>query len=110
MLMAIVHLIPDEDDPYGIVAKLVSAVPSGSYLAMSHIASDMTPAISDAGQRVSQFIHQQQTYRSHAEVLRFFDGLELVEPGLVRVPEWRPDSELEAKSPAVLWGGGGRKP
>ena len=110
MLMAIVHLIPDEDDPYGIVAKLVSAVPSGSYLAMSHIASDMTPAISDAGQRVSQFIHQQQTYRSHAEVLRFFDGLELVEPGLVRVPEWRPDSELEAKSPAVLWGGVGCKP
>ena len=110
MLMAIVHLIGDEDDPYGIVAKLVDAVPSGSYLAMSHIASDMTPAISDAGTRVSQFIRQEQTYRSHAEVLRFFDGLELVDPGLTRIQEWRPNSELESKSPAVLWGGIGRKP
>jgi hypothetical protein len=110
MLMAIVHLIPDADDPYAIVARLLDALPPGSYLAMSHIAADMTPAITDAGQRVSQFIQQQQTYRTHEEVLRFFSGLELTEPGLVRVPEWRPASELEAKTPAVLWGGVGRKP
>jgi hypothetical protein len=110
MLMAIVHLIPDSDDPYAIVARLLDAVPSGSYLAMSHIAADMTPAITDAGQRVSKFIQQEQTYRTHEEVLRFFGGLELAEPGLVRVPEWRPASELEAKTPAVLWGGVGRKP
>jgi S-adenosyl methyltransferase len=110
MLMTIVHLIPDADDPYAIVARLLDAVPSGSYLAMSHIAADMTPAITTAGQRVSQFIQQEQTYRTHEEVLRFFDGLELAEPGLVRVPEWRPASELEAKTPAVLWGGVGRKP
>jgi hypothetical protein len=110
MLMAIVHLIPDADDPYAIVARLLDALPPGSYLAMSHIAADMTPAITDAGQRVSQFIQQQQTYRTHEEVLRFFSGLELAEPGLVRVPEWRPASELEAKTPAVLWGGVGRKP
>lgn len=77
---------------------------------MSHIASDIeTAAMSDAGSRVSQFILQKQTYRSHAQVLRFFDGLELVEPGLARIAEWRPDSELEARSPAVLWGGVGRK-
>jgi hypothetical protein len=110
MLMAIVHLIPDSDDPYAIVNRLVEAMPSGSYLAMSHIAADMTPAITTAGQRVSQFIQQQQTYRTHEEVLRFFADLELAEPGLVRVPEWRPASELEAKTPAVLWGGVGRKP
>jgi len=110
MLMTIVHLIPDSDDPYAIVSRLLDAVPSGSYLAMSHIAADMTRAITTAGQRVSQFIQQQQTYRTHEEVLRFFAGLELAEPGLVRVPEWRPASELEAKTPAVLWGGVGRKP
>ena len=110
MLMAIVHLIPDSDEPYAIVNRLVDAVPSGSYLAMSHIAADMTPAITTAGQRVSQFIQQQQTYRTHEEVLRFFADLELAEPGLVRVPEWRPASELEARTPAVLWGGVGRKP
>ncbi|MGH3407310.1 MAG: SAM-dependent methyltransferase [Streptosporangiaceae bacterium] len=108
-LMAIVHLIGDEDDPYGIIARLMSAVPSGSYLAMSHIASDINVAVSEAGSRVSQFIQQKQTYRTHDEVLRFFDGLELVQPGLAEVQEWRPDSELEAKAPAALWGGVGRK-
>jgi S-adenosyl methyltransferase len=110
-LMAIVHLIPDEDDPQAIIAKLIGAVPSGSYLAMSHIASDIeTAALAAAGSRVSHFIRQKQTYRSEAQVLRFFDGLEMVEPGLTRIQEWRPDSELEAKSPAALWGGVGRKP
>ena len=109
-LMAIVHLIGDEDDPYGVIARLLSAVPSGSYLAMSHIASDINvAAVSEAGSRVSQFIQQQQTYRTHDQVLRFFDGLDLVEPGLAKVQEWRPDSELEAKAPAALWGGAGRK-
>jgi hypothetical protein len=110
-LMAIVHLIADEDDPYGIIARLLSAVPPGSYLAMSHIASDINvAAVSEAGSRVSQFIQQKQTYRAHYEVLRFFDGLDLVEPGLAKVQEWRPDSELQAKAPAALWGGVGRKP
>jgi len=110
MLMAIVHLIGDEDDPYGVIARLIDAVPSGSFLAMSHIASDIeTAAMSVAGSRVSQFILQKQTYRSRAEVLGFFDGLELVDPGLARIQEWRPASELESKSPAVLWGGVGRK-
>jgi hypothetical protein len=47
--------------------------------------------------------------RDRAQVTRFFDGLELVEPGLVRVQQWRPASEHEANSPAGLWGGVGRK-
>jgi hypothetical protein len=51
-----------------------------------------------------------QTYRSHAEVMRFFGGLDMVEPGLVRIQEWRSSSEIEAKSPAALWGGIGGKP
>jgi len=47
--------------------------------------------------------------RDRAGVARLFDGFELVEPGVVRAPEWRPDSEIEAASPAVLWGGVARK-
>jgi hypothetical protein len=110
-LMAIVHLIGDEDDPYGIIGRLMDAVPSGSYLAISHLAADINvAAVSEARTRVTQFIQVQQTYRTHDQVLRFFDGLELAEPGLAKVQEWRPDSELEAKSPAALWGGVGRKP
>ena len=77
---------------------------------MSHIASDIEPeALGKAKERVSRLALVEQTYRSHAEVMQFFDGLEMVEPGLVRVQEWRPGSELEAKSPAALWGGVGRK-
>lgn len=51
-----------------------------------------------------------QTYRSHADVMRFFDGLEMVERGLVRVQEWRPGSVAQAVTPSALWGGIGRKP
>ena len=50
-----------------------------------------------------------QTYRSHAEVTRFFTGMQLVEPGIVRVQEWRPGSAAEAATPSALWGGVGRK-
>jgi S-adenosyl methyltransferase len=110
VLMAIMHLIGDGDDPYGTVAKLIGAVPPGSYLAMSHIASDIEPeALGKAKERVSRLALVEQTYRTHAEVMQFFDGLEMVQPGLVRVQEWRPGSEIEAKSPAALWGGVGRK-
>jgi hypothetical protein len=110
VLMAILHLIGDEDDPYGIVATLMDAVPPGSYLTLSHIASDIeTEALGEARDRVSKFMPVKQTYRSHAEVLRFFDGLDMVGPGLVRVQEWRPRTEAEATGPAALWGGVGRK-
>jgi S-adenosyl methyltransferase len=110
VLMAILHLIEDDDDPYGIVAKLLGAVPPGSYLALSHIASDITQAVTVAGNRVSQFMMQKQTYRSHGEVTRFFDGLEIADPGVVRVQEWRPQSAAEASAPSALWGAVGRKP
>jgi S-adenosyl methyltransferase len=50
------------------------------------------------------------TFRNRQQVARFFERLDLVEPGMVRVQEWRPASEIEAKSPAALWGGVGRKP
>jgi S-adenosyl methyltransferase len=54
-------------------------------------------------------MHEKQTLRSHDEVASFFAGLEMVEPGLVRIPEWRPDDEADAKSPSALWGGVARK-
>ena len=111
MLMAILHLIPDTDDPYGIVAQLIGAGPAGSYLALSQIASDIdADEVAQARDQVGRYMPVKQTYRTHAEVMRFFSGLELSEPGLVRVTEWRPDSAAEAASPTALWGGVGRKP
>ena len=110
MLIAILHAIGDEDDPHGIVAKLMDAVPSGSYLVLSHVASDIdAEQIAEATARLNQLSHQHFTLRDHAQVLRFFDGLELLEPGVVRVEEWRAP-ELEIRDRSAMWGAVGRKP
>jgi hypothetical protein len=108
-LIAILHLIPDSDDLYRIVATLLGALPPGSYLAISHIASDIESQVGAARDSVSRLMPVQQTYRSHQQVMRFFDGLDLVPPGLVPVQDWRPDSDLEAARTSALWGGVGRK-
>jgi hypothetical protein len=112
MLIAILHLIDDEADPHGAVAKLIDAVPSGSYLAISCLSSDImaSAARSEAHERLRELMHEKQTLRNREEVSSFFAGLDMVEPGLVPITQWRPDSEAEAKSPTALWGGVGRKP
>jgi hypothetical protein len=111
MLMAILQHLDEADDPYAVVAKLMSAVPSGSYLALTHPASDIAVAeMREMAQRLNKLMAEKVTFRSRAEVARFFDGLELVEPGMVRVQEWRPNTKAEATSPAALWCGVARKP
>jgi len=65
--------------------------------------------MADAQRRQNQMQAEQVTFRRRDEVARFFDGLEMVEPGLVRAPEWRPGSLIEAQAPAALWGGLGQK-
>jgi hypothetical protein len=113
MLIGIMHFISDEDRPYEIVKTLLDAVPPGSYLAMSHMASDLYP---EEMAEFTRVLNQQMkasergTHRSHAEVARFFDGLDVVEPGVVQISKWRPRSELEARTTAALWGAVGRKP
>jgi len=110
MLMGVMHLIGDEDDPVGILATLKQAVPPGSYLALSHPAADIdADAMANAQQRQNQTQVEQVKFRRHAEVARFFEGLEMVEPGLVRGPEWHPDTPGETPAQAALWAGLGRK-
>jgi hypothetical protein len=111
-LIAILHAIPDSDDPHAIVARLLDAVPSGSYLAVSHTGSDLIAPetleeMKDIGTRMSQ---QQYTHRTGAQVTRFFDGLELVEPGLVRLEEWRQEPGSADEGRSFVWSGVGRKP
>ena len=111
MLMAILQHIDEAEDPYAIVDSLLAAVPPGSYLAISHPAADIeTEAMAQMAERLNKLMAEKVTFRTRPQVARFFEGLELVEPGMVRVQEWRPASEIEAKSPAALWGGVGRKP
>ena len=91
MLISVLHLIPDEDDPYAIVTRLMEAVPSGSWLVLSHPARDVhSQQVTEAASRFNQLAPAKATLRTRAEILRFFDGLELLEPGLVQIHRWRP--------------------
>jgi hypothetical protein len=106
MLIAIMHLIVDDDDPYGLVGQLLDAVPGGSYLALSQVASDIqAEQMAEAAKRYNRLARETQRHRDRAEVARFFDGLDLVEPGLVPVQQWRPASDLEAGARSAMWGG-----
>jgi len=95
MLLGILHLIQDSEAPSEIVAQLLDALPSGSYLAISHPASDIHPGQAEAQRRYNERVSTPQTLRNRAEVSRFFEGLDLVEPGVVPVPHWRPDPDAE---------------
>jgi S-adenosyl methyltransferase len=93
LLVGILQLIPDEDNPRAIVTRLVEAIPPGSWLAVFHPASDIVPdQIGEAARRVSARSAGRTTLRSGAEVARFFDGLDLMDPGLVQVHRWQPGS------------------
>ena len=110
-LLAILHAIPDGDDPHAIVAKLVDAVPAGSYLAVSHSGSDLfVPDTKDTFSTViNQTMQQQYTARSREQIDRFFAGLDLVAPGLVPVEEWRPDPAMANAGTSAVYGAVGRK-
>jgi SAM-dependent methyltransferase len=106
MLMAILQHVADDEDPYHVVATLRDALPPGSYLALSHPARDIDAAeMAKMAQILNQMMAEKVTFRDRAAVDRFFDGLELVEPGLVQASKWRPGNEAEAASPAALWAG-----
>jgi S-adenosyl methyltransferase len=110
MLIAIMHLIGDEAEPYELVGRLLAAVPSGSYLALSQVASDIqAEQMAEAARRYNRLAHENQRHRDRAEVTRFFDGLSLVEPGVVPVQEWRPATAAEASARSAMWGGLARK-
>jgi hypothetical protein len=111
-LIAVLHAIPDSDDPHAIVARLVDAVPPGSYLAISHMGSDLIASetlqeMKDIGNRMGQ---QQYPARGRDQVARFFEGTDLVEPGLVRVEEWRPEPGSDDTHRTFLWSAVGHKP
>ena len=118
LLLAILHFVPDDQDPFGIVARFRDALPAGSYLAVSHGTRDiperpdMSPeAMAEMGTKVER-LYQLPTAslvtRSRAQVERFFDGFDLLDPGLVEIQRWRPD-ESDSLLPGGFYGGVGRK-
>jgi hypothetical protein len=109
MLLMILHMIPDADDPNGIVARLVEAVPPGSYLVISHPASDISARpMADMAQRLSRS-GPEMTARTNPEVSRFFTGLELLEPGVVALADWRPGPADVRPAVAPGWCGVAQK-
>jgi S-adenosyl methyltransferase len=111
LLNAVLHFIPDEGDPWGIVRTLRDHLAPGSYLAISHGTEEGQPEVAkDAEDIYRGAVSANLTMRSRPAILRFFDGFDLVEPGLVELPYWRAP---EPPDPGVFWGGFagvGRKP
>jgi hypothetical protein len=111
MLLAILGLIDDADDPHAIVARLMDAVPAGSYLVISH-PIDTSAEMNEAARVWNERSPTKITPRPQAEIARFFDGLELLDPGVVQLPDWRPDSVADIGSrgtPVPHYCGVGRK-
>jgi S-adenosyl methyltransferase len=111
LLLAMLMSIPDAARPYDIVAELLETLPSGSFLAITHTTADFNPAAMGEHVQVATAAGMPFTPRSRAEVEQFFDGLELVEPGVVPVVNWRPHVHALTESDGVyIYGGLGRKP
>jgi hypothetical protein len=111
MLLAIMQFIPDEEDPAGLVSTLIKALPSGSYLVLSHPTDDFNP--NEQGESIKRYnerVTDPATLRDREGTTRFFAGLELLEPGVVGVSQWRPDGDLTAAMPSSMWCGVARKP
>jgi hypothetical protein len=113
MLVAVLQCVPDSDGPSGLVATLKQAVVPGSFLVISHPPSDMqrgAPGLTEGIEKLNALMAQPVTPRSRQQVTQFFDGLELVDPGVVPIQQWRPDSDEEAAARAGMWGGVAKKP
>lgn len=105
MLVAVVHFLPDEERPAEVIATLRDALAPGSVMVITHATLDGPQA---GGQRGVQQVYQRTAtpliMRSRAELEPFFDGFELVDPGVVPLPFWRPDSPPDEDEPAVVHG------
>jgi SAM-dependent methyltransferase len=116
LLVSVLHFVPEDKVAYDAVAELVAALPPGGYLAVSHAASEAFDNLFEQAADQTDVYRQQTptpgTSRTRSEVERFFTGLDLVEPGVVRLAEWRPDPAAPADDPQGgrgSWAGVARK-
>jgi hypothetical protein len=110
LMVTVLHFVPDADDPFQVTSRYASWLPAGSYLAISHATHEAAPAAAAQVKEIYTRSSAAATTRSHAEILRFFGGFELLEPGLVYLPLWRPDGPVP-DHPERVWfyAGVGRK-
>ena len=90
LLLGILHLVQDSEDPWRIVSTLMAPMPAGSYLVISHPGLDVRPGQMDTQRAYNERVSTPMTMRTRDEFARFFDGLEQIEPGIVQTHQWRP--------------------
>jgi hypothetical protein len=114
LLLSVIHFVADDEDPYGLVRRYVDRLAPGSYVALSHLTGEFD-------RPTWQYISSQYDGTSHRMVVRdqsaaegFFDGLDLVDPGVVLVHRWRPDADEDPDAfedrQVSCWCGVARKP
>lgn len=108
LLIAVLHFIPDDENPRRILTTLRDALPPGSYLALSHATGDFRPEAAQQAAAVYDKATSTLSLRSHAQIEAYFDGWDLIEPGVVQLPLWRPEGKPpRAKDLSKIWGYGG---
>ena len=111
LFIGVLHLVSEEEDPYGILSAMVGATVPGSYVALTQPAKDINAdQVAEGARRYNEHVKVPQTRRTHAETLRFFDGMQVVPPGLVQCHRWRPAPGAAGLEENVsAWGGVARK-
>jgi hypothetical protein len=112
MLLGILNFIGDTGQAHEIVGRLIDAVPSGSFLVLAHPTNEINPEASEEAVRFwNENAKPPIHLRTAEELTRFFDGLELLEPGVVSCPRWRPDpADIGIATDVYQFGAAGRKP
>jgi len=103
LLVAVLHFVRDAEDPDGIIKQLMDALPAGSYLAVSHVTDDFDSERAKAAAAAYDKATVPIVLRGRERVAEFFDGLELVEPGVAHMPWWRPDGEIPEGSERIWY-------
>jgi hypothetical protein len=109
LMVAVFHFVPDDKDPLNILSQYHDALPTGSLLALSHLTADQTPVGMSAVVEAMKNSRDPMYFRSYAQVHAMFDGFELIEPGVLDAPKWRPDSDCYNANPLGVYVGVGRK-
>jgi O-methyltransferase involved in polyketide biosynthesis len=110
LLFGVLHFFSDGDDPAEVVARLAAHLAPGSYLAITHLARDVAgDALTETFSRLNETMAESVVLRTREEVAALFGGLEMVEPGVVQLPQWHPEPNAPAPGPLPMWCGVGLK-
>jgi len=110
LIFGVLHFFSETDDPGGVVSRIVARLAPGSYLALTHLARDVAGKdLTETFSRLNAMMAESVVLRTHEQVSALFGELEVIEPGVVQLPEWRPDPGPEPAGPLPMWCGVGRK-